>query len=322
MGVGEATLSPSAYSMIAGHFPKQRLALAIGVFSAGITAGVGAAFLAGAAVIQWVASLGTVGLPGLPPLSGWRLVFVIVGALGMPVALLMLFVREPARPASSAIPATVREVISQFRANWRSYAFVMSGYGAASITIYSVLTWTPTFYQRHFGATILSSHFARPHRTDRWPQRRIRGRRNLGSHGARRQSACEAEGAGRVLRGPAGAGRGRTNDAKPLERGGGAFTDLFFRFCGHGARGRIHPVDHARPDARSSVRSTNSPLLAGATLQALLTALFRLRVPGRRSDRPIALGGGPDQQHARAVPPDSRCARRWTALSQCAHHPS
>lgn len=154
VGVGEATLSPSAYSMIAGHFPKHRLALAIGVFSAGITAGMGAAFLAGGAVIQWVASLGTVDLPGLPPLSGWRLVFVIVGALGLPVALLMLFVREPARPASSATPASVRDVLGQFRANWRGYAFVMAGYGATSITIYSVVTWTPTFYLRHFGATI------------------------------------------------------------------------------------------------------------------------------------------------------------------------
>jgi MFS family permease len=32
VGVGEATLSPSAYSMIAGYFPPQRLALAVGAF--------------------------------------------------------------------------------------------------------------------------------------------------------------------------------------------------------------------------------------------------------------------------------------------------
>ncbi len=30
----------------------------------------------------------------------------------------------------------------------------MFGYGATSITIYAVMTWTPTFYLRHYGASI------------------------------------------------------------------------------------------------------------------------------------------------------------------------
>lgn len=153
VGFGEGSLSPSAYSLIAGYFPRERLALAVGVFSAGITAGIGFAYLAGGAVIQWVAAQGVVDLPGLPPLSGWRLVFAVIGALGLPVALLMLFVREPVRPAGS-VPARIKEVVAQFGNHWRGYFFVMAGYGATSITIYSVLTWTPTFYQRHYGSTI------------------------------------------------------------------------------------------------------------------------------------------------------------------------
>jgi len=60
VGVGEATLSPSAYSLLAGYFPPQRLALAVGVFSAGVTAGTGLAYLLGGTVIGWVMSLGSV----------------------------------------------------------------------------------------------------------------------------------------------------------------------------------------------------------------------------------------------------------------------
>jgi MFS family permease len=156
VGVGEGTLSPSAYSLIAGYFPRERLSLAIGVFSAGVTAGMGVAYLAGGAAIQWVATLGTVDLPILGPIGGWRLVFVIVGLLGLPVALLMLFVKEPAR-AAGFTPARFTEVLQHFRDDWRRYAYVFAGYGATSITVYSVVSWTPTFYQRHYGAPITSA---------------------------------------------------------------------------------------------------------------------------------------------------------------------
>lgn len=153
VGVGEGTLSPSAYSLIAGYFPREKLALAIGVFSAGITAGMGIAYLAGGAVIQWVAGQGVVDVPLLGPLSGWRLVFALIGVLGLPVAILMLFVREPKRSVGF-FPATLREVWHHLVSNLKSYIFVFTGYGATSITIYSVISWTPTFYQRHYGVPI------------------------------------------------------------------------------------------------------------------------------------------------------------------------
>lgn len=159
VGVGEGTLAPSAYSLIAGYFPKERLALAVGVFSAGITAGMGIAYLAGGAVIQWVSTQGAVDIPLLGELSGWRLVFVLVGAMGLPVAVLMLFVREPAR-APGFVPATVKEVIAHFRAHASRYGYVFAGYGATSITIYSVISWTPTFYARHYGESIASAAVA------------------------------------------------------------------------------------------------------------------------------------------------------------------
>ncbi|MBV6415688.1 MAG: putative L-galactonate transporter [Steroidobacteraceae bacterium] len=153
VGIGEGTLSPSAYSLIAGYFPRERLSLAIGVFSIGITAGIGLAWLGGGAVIHWVSTRGVLDLPGLPPLEGWRLVFALLGALGLPVAALMLAVREPPRLARST-PARARDVLAQYRRHGRRYSYVMFGYGATSITIYAVMTWSPTFYLRHYGATI------------------------------------------------------------------------------------------------------------------------------------------------------------------------
>lgn len=153
VGTGEATLAPSAYSMIAGYFPPRRLSLAVGVFGAGITAGMGVAFLLGGSIIAWAAAQGAVQVPLLGTLEGWRLVFVVVGLLGMPVALLMLLVREPPR-APGFTPAQFADVWAHFRANASSYLLVCGGYGLTAITALAISAWTPEFYRRHYGATI------------------------------------------------------------------------------------------------------------------------------------------------------------------------
>lgn len=153
VGIGEATLSPSAYSLIAGYFPANRLALAIGAFSAGVTAGTGLAFILGGALIQWVFASGTMHLPLLGALDGWRLVVALVGVLGLPVALLMLLVREPARAPGFA-PARLAEVWQHFVSDWRRYGLVFIGYGTTSITAFAVMTWTPALYVRQYHANM------------------------------------------------------------------------------------------------------------------------------------------------------------------------
>ena len=153
VGVGEATLSPCAYSLLASYFPPQRLSLAIGVFNIGITAGTGIAFLLGGATIGWVMQAGTWTLPLLGDMAGWRLALAAIGVLGLPCALLMLWVREPPRGTAFKV-ATFGAVTAHFRANLRQYGLVFLGYGTTSITAFSVMTWTPAFYQRHYGATL------------------------------------------------------------------------------------------------------------------------------------------------------------------------
>ena len=54
VGVGEAALSPTAYSIITDSFPKSRLGLALGVYSLGAFLGSGLAFMVGGAVIDIV----------------------------------------------------------------------------------------------------------------------------------------------------------------------------------------------------------------------------------------------------------------------------
>ena len=53
VGVGEATLGPSAYSIISDYFPRQKLAMAMSVFTMGNLMGVGIAMVLGGALL-WV----------------------------------------------------------------------------------------------------------------------------------------------------------------------------------------------------------------------------------------------------------------------------
>lgn len=90
VGVGEAALSPAAYSLIADSFPRERRATAISVYSMGIYLGSGLAFLLGGLVIKFASAQGDVHLPLFGEVRPWQLIFLILGAAGVLFCLLLL----------------------------------------------------------------------------------------------------------------------------------------------------------------------------------------------------------------------------------------
>lgn len=90
VGLGEATLTPAALSMLGDAFPGRRLGLATGVYYAGLP--IGTALSLG--VAGWVA-----------PRYGWRVCFYGFGLIGLFAAGLLVAVREPARRAQTRGPA-------------------------------------------------------------------------------------------------------------------------------------------------------------------------------------------------------------------------
>jgi MFS family permease len=101
VGVGEATLSPAAYSIISDSFPQRRMGLAMGVYGLGSAVGAGLAFIIGAAVIQLVTSAGTLTLPLIGEVRAWQATFMIVGLPGLVIAAVLAMMPEPARLAVS-----------------------------------------------------------------------------------------------------------------------------------------------------------------------------------------------------------------------------
>ncbi len=153
VGVGEAALSPAAYSLLADYFPPERLARAAGTYSLGVYAGSGIAMLAGGAVISWIAGFGEITLPWFGPLRPWQLAFILVGLPGILVGFLMFSVKEPYRRGvdPSKKQASIREVVQFMADNRWMLLSIFVGYSLIGIVVIGILSWSPTYFIRLHG---------------------------------------------------------------------------------------------------------------------------------------------------------------------------
>ena len=101
VGIGEATASPVAYSLLSDWFPKSQRATALAIYSSGLYIGGGLSLGIGAVVVgQWNASYPAGGPLGL---VGWQAAFLAVGVPGILLALWVSTLREPIRGISDGI---------------------------------------------------------------------------------------------------------------------------------------------------------------------------------------------------------------------------
>jgi MFS family permease len=163
VGVGEAALSPAAYSLITDYFPPKRRATAISVYSMGIYLGSGFALIIGGAVAGLAAKQELWQVPLVGATRPWQAVFFLVGLPGVLLSLLMYTVREPKRRGlqkqlntagtSSVAPLPLSEVIAYLKANWQTFACHNVGFALLSFSSYGTTAWIPSFFVRQHGWT-------------------------------------------------------------------------------------------------------------------------------------------------------------------------
>ena len=164
VGVGEAALSPAAYSIITDSFPLSKLGKAFGVYNIGITIGAGTAFLVGGIVVAAVSHAGaTYTLPLFGEVRAWQMVFIVTGAPGILLPLLLLSFREPARrgllrkqsaaePTAALLRPPLSEVLSYVWLNRKFYGLYFVALALLSMCGYCVAAWLPTALVRAYGA--------------------------------------------------------------------------------------------------------------------------------------------------------------------------
>jgi len=159
VGVGEATLSPSAYSLIADLFPRKQLATAMSVFTMGIFMGSGLALVVGAGLVARLPTAGLVAVPVFGAVHPWQLTFFYVGLPGLVLAGLLLLVREPARQQvlrtnSVANRLTLSESLALVFRYRRAYLLLCLGVACTALMSYGLTAWVPTYFGRTFGWTV------------------------------------------------------------------------------------------------------------------------------------------------------------------------
>jgi len=152
VGVGEAALSPSAYSLLADSFPPRLRATAISVYSMGIYLGSGLALMIGGTVAAWAQTKGAVDLPLLGETRPWQLIFLVLGAAGVVFVPFLLLIKEPTRKGKGAgVAVPLGQVAAYIKANRKTVICHNVGFALLSFASYGGAAWIPEFFARTFG---------------------------------------------------------------------------------------------------------------------------------------------------------------------------
>ena len=101
VGIGEASASPSAYSMLGDYYPPHMRATVIAIYAAGVYIGAGIGIFLGGYILDWWATTSPVNAPF--GLKGWQAAFMAVGIPGLLMALWVRTLKEPERGVTEGI---------------------------------------------------------------------------------------------------------------------------------------------------------------------------------------------------------------------------
>jgi MFS family permease len=120
VGIGEASATPAAFSMLSDSFPARLRATVLAIYSSGIYIGAGLGLAIGGQIVdRWNAAWPSGGAPF--GLVGWQAAYLAVGVPGVLIALWVRTLREPRRGAMDGVvsrpePHPFREAALELRA--------------------------------------------------------------------------------------------------------------------------------------------------------------------------------------------------------------
>ncbi|MFK7730321.1 MAG: spinster family MFS transporter, partial [Pseudomonadales bacterium] len=142
VGIGEAGGSPPSHSIISDIFPPEKRASALGLYSTGVNIGILFGFLLGGWINEYF---------------GWRTAFLVVGAPGILLAVLVRFtLAEPIRGLSEnkqhEVEADSTPFLGVMKLLWsrRSFRHMALAGALNAFAGYSTASWTASFMIRSY----------------------------------------------------------------------------------------------------------------------------------------------------------------------------
>lgn len=153
LGIGEASISPAAYSLMSDSFPRRRLGTASAIYLTGTKVGTSAAYLFGGLLIGAAASWQFV-QPGGTVVEPWRIVFICAGLPVLLVAAMMFTFAEPERRQVAVGPAAERvNIVNYLIKEQRLMLPFLTGFSLMAICSYALIAWTPAYLSRKYAMT-------------------------------------------------------------------------------------------------------------------------------------------------------------------------
>jgi MFS transporter, Spinster family, sphingosine-1-phosphate transporter len=140
VGIGEAAAQPAGYSLAYDYWPKHQRGFVMAIMASAVALGIGGSLILGGVTAGWWDQ--TWGLsPGKSAtapfgLKGWQFAFLVAGAPGFVLAVLLWFLREPERGALDGI-ATPPDP-HPFRASVQVLGSVLPGFNWLSLSRFKV----------------------------------------------------------------------------------------------------------------------------------------------------------------------------------------
>lgn len=158
LGAGEAASTPASTSIISDYFSPKDRPRAFSIYVLGSTIGSALSYLLGAAAIHAANGVRAARVSWASHFYDWQIAFMVIGAPGILIGLLMLLtVREPIR-REKAVTAEKTKSSTSFadlwahvRLNALAYTAVIGGGVLCGIMTAAQMSWFPTLFIRGFG---------------------------------------------------------------------------------------------------------------------------------------------------------------------------
>ncbi|MFM6828959.1 MAG: MFS transporter [Novosphingobium sp.] len=154
VGAGEAALVPSAVSLLSDSFAPTRRALPLAIFTAGVSVGAGLALMLGGSLVRFAHD----GAETLPLIGGWlagrapwQIVLALAGLGGVPLAILIAALPEPARRAPPPRSDTGAGLFAFIRRERSLFIPLLLGSALLYLFANALSAWMPTLFVRSFG---------------------------------------------------------------------------------------------------------------------------------------------------------------------------
>jgi MFS family permease len=159
VGIGEATLTPAAYSMISDSFPPAKRSIAFSVYTMATYVGGGFAFLFGGLLLRSFGVREMFQLPVVGAVRAWQTLFLLLGVSGIAFVLVLLTLRDPSRKGARFLEkgsgAAKLERLplgvtwNYFAVNRTTLVSLILGMALVALAAYGTSAWAVTFLVRN-----------------------------------------------------------------------------------------------------------------------------------------------------------------------------